>query len=283
MPVPAMRLRAFVMSPSDTRAERDALEKVAAEINRSIGSDLGLVLELIRWESHFRPGIDSDAQAVINRQLLPPDIFIAVFWTRLGTPTPRAPSGTAEEFNMAVDAWESNREVEILTYFNAKEIPPRDIDPDQLSALRQFRAEVEGRGVLVSEFRGVADFEAKSREHLGAAVRKWAATTKDEISVTSAHGNGRVTLEGVSVSLELIRELQNDWGMVQTAALGYPPNEINYLAGVVNAVAVLRHRVLRLLEEVGLRSDDELEQWHKEWDALPDQVAELFPWIPDEK
>jgi hypothetical protein len=283
MPVPAMRLRAFVMSPSDTHAERDALEKVVAEINRGIGSDLGLVLELIRWESHFRPGIDSDAQAVINKQLLPPDIFIAVFWTRLGTPTPRAQSGTAEEFNMAVDAWDSNRDVEILTYFNAKEVLPRNIDPEQLAALRRFRAEVEGRGVLVSEFRGVEDFEAKSREHLGAAVRKWATIAKDEISVTSAHGHGRVTLQGVSISLDLIRELQEDWLMVQDAALGYPPNEVNYLAGIVNAVAVLRHRVLSLLEEVGLQSADAMEPWHKGWDTLPDEVAELFPWVDDDK
>jgi hypothetical protein len=283
MPVPAIRLRAFVMSPRDTDAERTALENIVAEINRGLASDLGIVVELVRWETHIRPGIDSDPQMVINRQLPPPDIFIAIFWTRLGTPTPRAPSGTAEEFNMAVDAWKSNEDVEILSYFNAKEVSPREIDPDQLAALAAFRAQVEDRGVLVSEFRGVTEFEAKAREHLGAAVRRWAARIDDGIDVTATRALGRVRLSGVSVSLDLLTRLERDWATVETAALGYPPHDLNYIAGVIGAVDGLRLRFFALLEEVGLRTAEELEPLHKEWDALPGRVAEVFPWIEDRK
>lgn len=73
------------------------MDRVVAELNRGIADERGLVVELIRWETHVRPVIGTDAQDVINRQIGVPDVFIGIFWKRLGTPTPRAPSGTAEE------------------------------------------------------------------------------------------------------------------------------------------------------------------------------------------
>ena len=135
MPHSATRLRAFVLSPGDTTPERDLLDGVVAELNRGVGAEHDIVLELFRWETHLRPGIGSDPQAVINRQLPSLDVFIAIFWTRLGTPTPRADSGSAEEFHRAVTAWKEDPNIEVLTYFKTAAIPYRAIDPAQLQAL----------------------------------------------------------------------------------------------------------------------------------------------------
>jgi hypothetical protein len=89
----------FVASPGDTGEERQRLERVVEELNKGVADENRIVLDLVRWETHTRPGIGEDAQDVINRQIPEPDIVIAMFWRRLGTPTHRAPSGTAENCN----------------------------------------------------------------------------------------------------------------------------------------------------------------------------------------
>src|ERR1044072_3115408 len=97
------RVRVFLASPSDVMDERDAAEGVIADLNQTLGQSKDLVLELVRWETHTRPGFGEDAQDVINGQIGPYDIFVGVMWKRLGTATLRAASGTAEEVQAADD------------------------------------------------------------------------------------------------------------------------------------------------------------------------------------
>ena len=58
-------------------------------------------------------------KTVINRQLPDDcDIFLGVMWARFGTATPRAGSGTEEEFERALTRHQANsRSVMILFYF----------------------------------------------------------------------------------------------------------------------------------------------------------------------
>ncbi|MDP3000713.1 MAG: DUF4062 domain-containing protein, partial [Bryobacterales bacterium] len=101
MPRNLQQFRIFLASPVDVQSERARLEKVVREMN-SILSSQGLQLELLGWETHAYPEFGSDPQAVISSQLgTDYDIFIGVLWSRVGTPTPRYPSGTLEEFQAA--------------------------------------------------------------------------------------------------------------------------------------------------------------------------------------
>lgn len=169
----ATRVRLFVASPGDTQDERDRLQTVVAELNRGIAEERELVLELVRWETHARPGIGGDAQEVINRQLPDPDFVVAMFWKRLGMPTPRAESGTAEELARAIERWHAQEGIEILIYFNQAPYTPSSTDLDQVAQLLAFRQKLQDGGLLVWEYDGVGDFEAKVRQHLTAAMREW--------------------------------------------------------------------------------------------------------------
>jgi len=169
----ALLVKVFVASPGDTNAERERLEGVVGELNRGIAAELGISLELVRWETHARPGIGDDAQAVINRQVPEPDIVIGIFWKRIGTPTPRAQSGTAEELLMAIERWKQTSASEILVYFNQVAYTPLAVDIGQVSELFVFREQLQSAGLLVWEYKGVDDFEAKVRQHLTAALRQW--------------------------------------------------------------------------------------------------------------
>jgi anti-sigma regulatory factor (Ser/Thr protein kinase) len=166
------RLRVFVASPGDTEEERERLKDVIDEVNKGVAKERNLTLELVRWETDVRPGSGSDAQNVINRQLPDPDIVVGIFWTRLGTPTPRAESGTAEELEAAIERWRAQDPVEIMVYFNQAPIPPLGGDLDQRQRLRAFRQELQKEN-LVWEYDGVADFEKNVRSHLTDFVRDW--------------------------------------------------------------------------------------------------------------
>ena len=95
----------FVASPSDMEQEREKLEEVIAELNRTWSKSFQLRLDLVRWETHGIPGIGADPQDVLNEELAieNSDIFIGLMWGRYGTPTNRAGSGTEEEFQTALD------------------------------------------------------------------------------------------------------------------------------------------------------------------------------------
>jgi len=158
MPRRATVLRVFVASPSDVREERKALESIVAEVNQLQGTSSGIRLELIRWETHVRPGFGNDAQAVINAQISDNyDIFVGIMWTHFGTPTERAGSGTEEEFNQAFERFQRNRDtVSLLIYFKDAPIKPSSIDADQLAAVKRFQKRIQeldgfyGNGIKLS-------------------------------------------------------------------------------------------------------------------------------------
>jgi hypothetical protein len=62
------KLRVFGASPSDVSEERDRLSRVVDELNRSIGQDRNISVELVRWETHVSPDMGRP-QAIINRQI----------------------------------------------------------------------------------------------------------------------------------------------------------------------------------------------------------------------
>jgi len=53
-------LRVVVASPGDVAAEREAVVRAAEEVNRNLGRDRGLMLEVYRWETEVRPGFHVD-------------------------------------------------------------------------------------------------------------------------------------------------------------------------------------------------------------------------------
>ena len=119
-------------------------------------------------KTHASPGIGSDTQDVINQQLPEDyDIFLGVMWARFGTATPRAGSGTEEEFERALTRHHANpRGVRILFYFKRASLPPDAIDPAQLQKVQAFHGRLKREGILYGDFGSSDDFERLVRQHL---------------------------------------------------------------------------------------------------------------------
>lgn len=167
-------LTVFVASPGDVREEREVVEAVVRELNITFRNHLGVRVELIRWETDAVPGMGSDPQAVINDAIGEDyDVFLGILWTRFGTSTPRARSGTEEEFERAYGRWRADEaSVRIMLYFKETAIDPNAVDLQQLSAVRDFRSRVGQQG-LYSTFKDKDEFATMLRIHLFKVVQKW--------------------------------------------------------------------------------------------------------------
>lgn len=160
-------LKCFIASPSDTMAERNICEEVFHEINTSLGVPYNVELQSVRWEKNVRPGIGEDGQTVINEQVGDQyDLFIGVMYTKFGSPTHRADSGTEEEFNIAFERSKKEKGLEIMFYFNDRPISPSQLNINEYNKVKTFRDTIVGTKCLYSMYDGEDDFKAKLKHHL---------------------------------------------------------------------------------------------------------------------
>ena len=152
------------------------MKQVIEQVNRMRGRAASARLHLITWEEDTRPGVGEDAQDVVNKQIGDDyDLFVGIMWTRFGTPTGRAGSGTEEEFSRAYDRFAATPDaLRILFYFKTS-APPllRDIDAAQLKAVQSFQASLREKGVKYGEFNNVEDFKTVLAIHLSDELREW--------------------------------------------------------------------------------------------------------------
>lgn len=98
MPLKTQSFRVLIASPSDLMEERDAAVVAINEWNDLHAADGRTVLLPVRWETHAAPETGVRPQASLNHQLVEQcDALIGMFWTKIGTSTGVANSGTVEE------------------------------------------------------------------------------------------------------------------------------------------------------------------------------------------
>ncbi|MCR9445963.1 hypothetical protein NB508_09760 [Vibrio alginolyticus] len=165
----------FVASPGDVSDERSALESIISELNRTWSRSLNLRLELVKWETDIHPGFGKYPQDVINQQLNDEyDIFIALFWSKVGSPTDVAESGTIEEFERAYQKYKIDPStLDIMVYFKDQAIPPSKMDFVQLQKLQSLKEQMGEKGGLYWTFDSTEDFENLLRGHLSRIAQSW--------------------------------------------------------------------------------------------------------------
>jgi hypothetical protein len=154
------------------------LEEVIRELNIAWSRELGIRLDLVRWETHAYPGIADDAQAVVNDQIPKDyDLFIGIMWSRYGTPTGRAGSGTVEEFEKAKQRHDADpASIRIMFYFKDAPLAPSEIDPEQLTQVIAFKKSLGQEGALHWKFKDIKEFEKIIRLHLTRQVQAFKHT-----------------------------------------------------------------------------------------------------------
>ena len=181
-------IKCLIASPSDVAKERDICEEVFDELNRETGDTLGFRFESVRWEKDTHAGCGDYVQDVINQQIEDRyNLVIGIMYSRFGTPTPVAGSGTEEEFNNAYEKWKAGEIDDILFYFNIASIPQNILDTKQFEKVQEFKNRLYGLKVYYKEYDGVEKFKSFLKHELSNFVRqkygKKSKSQKKEIKV----------------------------------------------------------------------------------------------------
>lgn len=210
MPRSETIISAFVASPSDVEEERAALESVITELNKTWSKNLNLRLDLMRWETDVHPGFGQYPQDVINTQISDEyDIFIAIFWGKIGSPTKEYESGTLEEFDRAYKKYLGDRKsVDILIYFKDQPISPSKMNVEQLAKLHEIKHMLGEKGGLYWTFDNTKDFESLLRGHLSKVAQEWSSR------IGYAHGGENVTDDEKHTEIHDLDDEVDDYGLL---------------------------------------------------------------------
>lgn len=162
--------RVLIASPSDMAEERQIATDAIYQWNALNAATENVVLLPVKWETHAIPETGVRPQAAINRQLVSEcDVLVGMFWTRFGTSTGVADSGTVEEIDQFVG---SNKPA--MLYFSRRPIDPTKIDQGQHARLRQFQDETYAKA-LTGSFTSLEDLRHVLLGHLTRQARALAA------------------------------------------------------------------------------------------------------------
>ena len=155
----------MIASPGDVHRYRIAARDVILEWNSVHSVERSVVLVPVAWETHASPELGAQAQDLItNRVLEDCDLLIAIFWSRLGTRTSRADSGTVEEIQTHVAKGRP-----AMVYFCSAPIE-QDADMKQFEQLKSFKRWCRENG-LIWEFKDEYDFKHTLAQQLRIALR----------------------------------------------------------------------------------------------------------------
>ncbi|PYX01058.1 MAG: hypothetical protein DMG89_02730 [Acidobacteria bacterium] len=195
-------------------AELNVLERVIQELNPRLRDAYEVEFRILTAGNAVVPGIGTDPQAIINAQISDQyDVYLGMLGARFGAPTPRAGSGTEEEFRLACDHWvKAPDSVKILFYFKGTpDVPVQDLDVQQLARVQEFKASIK-KQIFYADFKATDDFLPLVREHLWQLVAsqwdgdKWkSAKMPTELAAALNVGEGGTDQATVSIGFELAK------------------------------------------------------------------------------
>ena len=169
------RYRVFIASPGDVAEEVDIAKRVIRAVSTRLGGPGGFVMEPVRWETHA-PLDAGRPQGLITPLLAEADVFIGILWSRFGTPTGVAESGTEEEFREALRLRrEHGDRPTMMVFFSDADVPIQRLRSfegrQQLERTQTFRQDYQQSGGLAATYGDLQSFESQLTDHLN----EWAA------------------------------------------------------------------------------------------------------------
>lgn len=166
MSFPATVFRVLIASPSDVTEEREIAVRTIQEWNDRNAAERHVAFLPLRWETHSTPQYGQRPQEILNSQIVDRcDLLVGVFWTRIGSETGKADSGTVEEIERVAAAGKP-----VMIYFSRVKRDPGALDLDQLSKLRAFESKIKPLA-LVEHYDDHVEFRDKLSRHIEAQLK----------------------------------------------------------------------------------------------------------------
>lgn len=147
----------FLASSSELKEDRDQFELLISTKNYKL-FEKGVILEVVRWENFLDAISDTRLQDEYNKAINECDIFIMLFFTKVG-------KYTEEEFETAFKHFKATNKPYIFTYFKDAPISTGSLNDDVLSLI-QFKKKLDSLGHFYSTYKTIDDLKYKFSEQL---------------------------------------------------------------------------------------------------------------------
>jgi hypothetical protein len=221
MPFTSETYRVLIASPSDLVEERIAVSEAIAEWNAQHAAARGMVLLPVKWETHATPQAGIRPQQAINDQLVSTaDLLVGMFWTKLGTSTGVAASGTVEEIDQFVAAGKP-----AMLYFSSRPIDPDKIDLKQHKKLRQFKAATYTKA-LVGNFRSLEELRTTVLRNLSSLtqqLKSGRSSRSSKLEKTAKIAELMIALKEQNITPEQLEQFRADFLSRRSRAQTHDP------------------------------------------------------------
>jgi hypothetical protein len=260
----------FLASPSDVAAEREIVIRSVTQWNAIRGKDRNLIFEIIRWETNTSPAIGIDAQDVINEQIDDDyDVMISIFWTRLGTETARAASGSVEEYERALDRHRAGESIQIGIYFKMTAPTLEGFSPQQYQGVLDLKDRLKSDGVYYKEFSDQQSLDFEIDILLDRLARTFGTGPVDETAPAGPDGLGIDRADSDSGADEPVNE---------RAGIGYL-DVLESMEEHSNAASLFLDGSTKYLEQINSITEDSTRRMTELKALGPVQPADVRPII----
>ena len=153
-------VKVMIVSPSDVPKKQREIVKNALYHWNEINFSSKIVFSVLGYDINAHADSDSNPQESLNHQLLEQaDLIIAIFWTKLGTPTKEYSSGSVEEISKHI---EKGKHASI--FFSNKSIEPKLLNDserkEQYKKLINYKESIQNK-TYYKEFSSEKEFKKK--------------------------------------------------------------------------------------------------------------------------
>lgn len=152
----------FLASSAELKSDREAFEMYIGRKNKHwVGQ--GVFLEVVVWEDFLDTMSRTRLQDEYNRAIRDCDVFVMLFWTKVGP-------YTDEEFETAFGKFKATGKPVVFTYFKDAEISTGSVDFKALASLWAFQDKLKALGHFQTPYRNVEGLQLHFSQQLDKLV-----------------------------------------------------------------------------------------------------------------
>jgi hypothetical protein len=204
MPKNTTEVTVVLSSPNDVKADRKSISEIVDGLNR-VFAERGVRIVAKDWEDGVIGGVAGDGQEVLNAQLFAEvDVFIAIIGNRLGTPTARDVSGTAEEIMYALDnVRRLPNGMNIQVCFRTEPLVVNEENLPQISEVISFKKRLHEKGVLTNSYSSLEDLSPKIVRSISSCVEYFLSANDEMPELNAREKDSKDSIVPTAVQEEL--------------------------------------------------------------------------------
>jgi hypothetical protein len=161
---PLRKLRVFLASSAELRADRDEFDRYFREQNDSLINE-GVYLTIVRWENFLDAMSDTRLQDEYNKAICECDVFLSLFFTKTG-------KFTEEEFDVAHAQFQKTGRPLMYTYFKNASVDIDSLPREDFNSLRDFQKKLGERGHFYTRYGNMQDLKLQFRGQIEKILEK---------------------------------------------------------------------------------------------------------------